>query len=96
MIVGVLRMPGLIERSRRNDMRAKLYKAMGGFVYICIMAFFIAIAGCEIGMGNRGFISGLIMGIAIWFLDYINERLSMTEHLNYTLRLDLEEERKKR
>ena len=77
-------------------MRAKLYKATGGFGYICIMAFFIAIGGCEIGMGGRGFISGLIIGIALWFLDYINERLSMTEHLNYTLRLDLEGERKKR
>lgn len=77
-------------------MRAKLYKATGGFVYICIMAYLIAIAGCEIGMGDVGFISGLIMGIAIWFLSYIPEQLSMTEHLNYTLRLDLEDERKKK
>ena len=77
-------------------MRAKLYKATGGFVYICIMAFFIAIAGCMIGMGDGSFICRLIIGIAIWFLGYINEQLSMTEHLNYTLRLDLEDERKKK
>lgn len=77
-------------------MRAKLYKATGGFVYICIMAFFIAIAGCMIENGVPIIVPGWNIGIAIWFLSYIPEQLSMVEHLNFTLRLDLEDERKKK